>query len=60
MVSPAADCVFQMQTHGCLQLAEEAEREHKKVADKITERTEVVKVPVHLRSRLLFTDLSLS
>jgi hypothetical protein len=35
-----------MQTHGCLQLAEEADREHKKVADKITERTEVVKVPV--------------
>ncbi|KAF8662440.1 hypothetical protein HU200_056025 [Digitaria exilis] len=32
-----------MQTHGCLQLAEEAEKEHKKVADKITERMEVVK-----------------
>ncbi|CAO2168229.1 unnamed protein product [Urochloa humidicola] len=32
-----------MQTHGCLQLAEEAEKEHKRVADKITERTEVVK-----------------
>ncbi|RCV29800.1 hypothetical protein SETIT_6G042200v2 [Setaria italica] len=32
-----------MQTHGCLQLAEEADKEHKKVADKITERTEVVK-----------------
>nr|CAB3482333.1 unnamed protein product [Digitaria exilis] len=33
----------EMQTHGCLQLAEEADKEHKKVADKITERTEVVK-----------------
>jgi len=35
----------QMQTHGCLQLAEEADKEHKKVADKIAERAEVVKVP---------------
>jgi len=34
-----------MQTHGCLQLAEEADKEHKKVADKIAERSEVVKVP---------------
>jgi len=25
----------QMQTHGCLQLAEEADKEHRKVADKI-------------------------
>ncbi|RLM62048.1 uncharacterized protein C2845_PM14G04270 [Panicum miliaceum] len=32
-----------MQTHGCLQLAEEADKEHKKVADKIAERAEVVK-----------------
>ncbi|CAL5010534.1 unnamed protein product [Urochloa decumbens] len=32
-----------MQTHGCLQLAEEADKEHKRVSDKITERTEVVK-----------------
>ena len=35
----------QMQTHGCVQLAEEADKEHKKVADKIAERAEVVKVP---------------
>jgi hypothetical protein len=34
-----------MQTHGCLQLAEEADKEHKKVADKIAERAELVKVP---------------
>ena len=34
-----------MQTHGCLQLAEEADKEHRKVADKIAERAEVVKVP---------------
>ncbi|KAL6843090.1 hypothetical protein ACP4OV_026803 [Aristida adscensionis] len=32
-----------MQTQGCLQLAEEAEKEHKRVADKITERVEAVK-----------------
>ncbi|CAO2189559.1 unnamed protein product [Urochloa humidicola] len=32
-----------MQTHGCLQLAEDADKEYKRVADKITERTEVVK-----------------
>ncbi|CAO2205940.1 unnamed protein product [Urochloa humidicola] len=32
-----------MQTHGCLQLAEEADKEHKRVSDKIAERTEVVK-----------------
>ncbi|KAG2581992.1 hypothetical protein PVAP13_6KG083000 [Panicum virgatum] len=32
-----------MQTHGCVQLAEEADKEHRKVADKIAERAEVVK-----------------
>ncbi|KAL6659401.1 hypothetical protein ACP70R_003441 [Stipagrostis hirtigluma subsp. patula] len=32
-----------MQTQGCLQLAEEAEKEHKRVADKIAERAEAVK-----------------
>lgn len=32
-----------MQTHACLQLSEEADKEHKKVADKIAERAEVVK-----------------
>ncbi|RLN04493.1 uncharacterized protein C2845_PM13G05800 [Panicum miliaceum] len=32
-----------MQTHGCLQLAEEADKELGKVADKIAERAEVVK-----------------
>ncbi|GJN39516.1 hypothetical protein PR202_gb28640 [Eleusine coracana subsp. coracana] len=32
-----------MQTQGCLQLAEEADKEHKKMVDKIAERCEVVK-----------------
>ncbi|KAK3122864.1 hypothetical protein QOZ80_8AG0619420 [Eleusine coracana subsp. coracana] len=32
-----------MQTQGCLQLAEEADKEHKKMTDKIAERCEVVK-----------------
>ncbi|KAJ1267543.1 hypothetical protein BS78_07G064600, partial [Paspalum vaginatum] len=32
-----------MQTHGCVQLSEEANREHKKVADRIAERAEAVK-----------------
>ncbi|XP_062195183.1 uncharacterized protein LOC133898483 [Phragmites australis] len=34
---------FKMQTQGCLQLAEEADKEHKKMADKISERAEAVK-----------------
>ncbi|TVU33074.1 hypothetical protein EJB05_24859, partial [Eragrostis curvula] len=33
-----------MRTQGCLQFEEEADKEHKKMTDKINERTEVVKV----------------
>uniref|UniRef100_A0A0A9FML9 Uncharacterized protein n=1 Tax=Arundo donax TaxID=35708 RepID=A0A0A9FML9_ARUDO len=32
-----------MQTQACLQLAEEADKEHRKMADKIAERAEAVK-----------------
>jgi hypothetical protein len=34
----------QMQSHGCLQLAEEVDKEQQKIADKIAERAELVKV----------------
>lgn len=34
---------FKMQTQCCLQLADEADKEHKKVADKIAERAEAMK-----------------
>jgi hypothetical protein len=37
-----------MQSHGCLQLAEEADKEQKKMADKIAEHAELVKVPPDL------------
>jgi hypothetical protein len=33
-----------MHTQGCLQLAEEVDKEHRKMTDKIAERCEVVKV----------------
>jgi hypothetical protein len=33
-----------MQTQSCLQLAEEAEKEHKKVAEKISESADEMKV----------------
>lgn len=36
---------LQMQTQSCLQLADEAEKEHRKMADKISEHAEAVKVP---------------
>jgi hypothetical protein len=39
-----------MQTQSCLQLAEEAEKEHKKVAEKISESADEMKVPLY-RSR---------
>jgi hypothetical protein len=35
---------MQMHTQGCLQLAEEVDKEHRKMTDKIAERCEVVKV----------------
>jgi hypothetical protein len=34
---------LQMQTQSCLQLADEAEKEHRKMADKISEHAEAVK-----------------
>ncbi|EAZ05811.1 hypothetical protein OsI_28048 [Oryza sativa Indica Group] len=34
---------FKMQTQSCLQLADEAEKEHRKMADKISEHAEAVK-----------------
>jgi hypothetical protein len=37
-------CAVQMQTQSCLQLAEEAEKEHKKVAEKISESADEMKV----------------
>jgi len=41
---PRVPCA-QMQSHGCLQLAEEVDKEQKKMADKIAEHAELVKVP---------------
>ena len=34
-----------MQSHGCLQLVDEVDKEQKKMADKIAEHAELVKVP---------------
>ncbi|TVU33075.1 hypothetical protein EJB05_24860 [Eragrostis curvula] len=50
-----------MRTQGCLQFEEEADKEHKKMTDKINERTEVVKasykfVTEQLRCRLASTS----
>ena len=41
---PRVPCA-QMQSHRCLQLAEEVDKEQKKMADKIAEHAELVKVP---------------
>ena len=44
MISSVPACCVQMQTQGCLQLVEEADKEHKKMTDKIAERAEAAKV----------------
>uniref|UniRef100_A0A0A9DCS7 Uncharacterized protein n=1 Tax=Arundo donax TaxID=35708 RepID=A0A0A9DCS7_ARUDO len=43
VISSIPACCVQVQTQGCLQLADQADKEHKKMADKIAERAKTVK-----------------